>query len=85
MACGAAVVTSNTSALPEVAGDAAVLIDPTSEEAIGQAILELIQDPARREALGAAAQARARHFSWGAVAKQTLDVYARAVGGRVSA
>jgi glycosyltransferase involved in cell wall biosynthesis len=85
MACGAAVVTSNTSALPEVAGDAAVLIDPTSEEAIGQAILELIQDPARRAALGEAARARAKHFSWGAVAKQTLEVYARAVSGRVPA
>jgi D-inositol-3-phosphate glycosyltransferase len=61
------------------------LIDPTSEDAIGQALLELIQDPTRRAALGAAAQARAQHFSWGAVAQQTLEVYASAVGGRVSA
>jgi len=81
MACGAPVVTSNSSALPEVAGDAAVLVDPTSVEAIGEAILELVQDPARRARLGEAARARAAHFSWTAVARQTLEVYAEAVGG----
>ena len=78
MACGAAVVTSNVSALPEVAGDAAVLVDPLSTEAIGEAMLELLADPARRTALGQAARARAAHFSWGAVAEQTLKVYAQA-------
>src|SRR5947199_5045240 len=75
MACGAAVITSNSSALPEVTGDAAVLVDPTSVDAIGAAILGLLQDPARRAALGEAARARAAHFSWSAVAKQTLEVY----------
>jgi glycosyltransferase involved in cell wall biosynthesis len=78
MACGAAVITSNVSALPEVAGDAAVLVDPLSTEAIGEAMLELLADPARRAALGQAARARAAHFSWGAVAEQTLKVYAQA-------
>jgi glycosyltransferase involved in cell wall biosynthesis len=82
MACGAAVVTSNSSALPEVAGDAAVLVDPTDVEAIGKAILALVEDPSRRAVLGEAARARAAHFSWAAVAKQTLAVYAQAAGGR---
>jgi glycosyltransferase involved in cell wall biosynthesis len=78
MACGAAVVTSNSSALPEVAGDTAVLVDPNSTDAIGDAMLALLRDPARRQALGDAARARAAHFSWGAVAEQTMKVYAQA-------
>ncbi|MBX5491098.1 MAG: glycosyltransferase family 4 protein [Chloroflexi bacterium] len=79
MACGAAVITSNRSALPEVAGDAAVLVDPTRTEAIGEAILELLRDPSRRARLGEAARQRARLFSWGAVAQETLRVYRQAV------
>jgi glycosyltransferase involved in cell wall biosynthesis len=82
MACGAAVVTSDTSALPEVAGDAAVLVDPKNTEQIGDALLQLVQDPVRRDELGEAARARAAHFSWGAVAQQTLGVYATALGRR---
>jgi glycosyltransferase involved in cell wall biosynthesis len=78
MACGAPVVTSNNSALPEVAGDAAVLVDPTDTAAIGDAILALLENPARRQALSTAAQARAAHFSWTTVAEQTLKVYAQA-------
>jgi glycosyltransferase involved in cell wall biosynthesis len=78
MACGAAVVTSNSSALPEVAGDTAVLVDPDRTDAIGEAILGLLRDPARREALGQAAVARAAHFSWGVVAEETMKVYAQA-------
>jgi glycosyltransferase involved in cell wall biosynthesis len=64
--------------LPEVAGDAAVLVDPHSTEAIATALLELLRDPARRAALGEAARARAARFSWGAVAQQTMQVYAQA-------
>jgi glycosyltransferase involved in cell wall biosynthesis len=79
MACGAAVITSNGSALPEVAGDTAVLIDPSSTEQLGDAMLDLLRDPVRRAALGQAAIARAALFSWGAVAQQTLKVYAQAV------
>jgi glycosyltransferase involved in cell wall biosynthesis len=78
MACGAAVITSDRSALPEVAGDAAELVDPTNTDAIGTAMLDLLHDPARRAALGRAARARAARFSWGAVAMQTMKVYAQA-------
>jgi glycosyltransferase involved in cell wall biosynthesis len=56
-----------------------VLIDPTSTEQIGDAMLDLLRDPVRRAALGQAAIARAALFSWGAVAQQTLKVYAQAV------
>jgi glycosyltransferase involved in cell wall biosynthesis len=75
MACGAAVITSNCSALPEVAGDAAVLVDPRRTEEIGEAILALLRDPARRKQLGEAARRRARLFSWHTVAQETLRVY----------
>jgi glycosyltransferase involved in cell wall biosynthesis len=78
MACGAAVVTSDRSSLPEVTASAAVLVDPTSTTAIGQAILDLLERPDRRDALGAAARARAAHFSWSTVAEQTMQVYAQA-------
>ncbi len=79
MACGAAVLTSDCSSLPEVAGDTAVLVDPNSTEAIADALLALLENPTRRAALGEAARLRAAHFSWGAVAQQTMKVYQQAV------
>jgi len=82
MACGTAVITSNGSALPEVVGDAGVLIDPTSEEAIGQAILELLADHDRRADLAARARLRARGFNWSQVAEQTVRVYEEVMGAR---
>ena len=75
MACGAAVVTSDITALPEVVGDAARLVDPYSVEAITEAMAELLEDDARRNSLRERALERARDFSWQRVAEQTLDVY----------
>lgn len=75
MACGAAVVTSNLSALPEVAGDAAHLVDPYSVEAITAAIAELLENDELRNSLRERALLRARDFSWQRVAQQTLEVY----------
>src|SRR5205085_2555281 len=63
MACGAAVVTSDSSALPEVVGDAARLVDPYSVEAIAEAMTELLEDDALRNSLRERALERARHFS----------------------
>jgi glycosyltransferase involved in cell wall biosynthesis len=77
MACGAAVITSNSSALPEVAGEAAQLVDPLDVTAITDAIAELLEDTAKRNELRARALARARNFSWKRVAQQTLEVYNR--------
>jgi glycosyltransferase involved in cell wall biosynthesis len=77
MACGAPVITSKSSAIPEVAGDAAVLVDPESEPAIREALGELLTDASKRKELGAAARARARTFSWRHVAEQTLRVYSQ--------
>ena len=64
MACGAPVVTSNRSATREVAGSAALLIDPDREESLSEGIALLLEDTPRREALGVAGRERAQGFSW---------------------
>ena len=75
MACGTPVITSNTSSMPEVAGDAALLIDPFKPETIADAILRLQNHPAERAALVARGLERARQFSWANTARQVLSVY----------
>ncbi|MDX6721227.1 MAG: hypothetical protein QOJ63_3481 [Solirubrobacteraceae bacterium] len=64
MRAGAPVLTSNVSSLPEVAGNAAVLVDPLSVAAIRDALSRLLGDPSERERLRAAGLARAAQFSW---------------------
>jgi glycosyltransferase involved in cell wall biosynthesis len=81
MACGIPVVTSNSSSLPEVAGDAALLVDPRQPEALAAAMTSIIHDGGLRQALRSKGLVRARAFSWDAVAQKTLEVY-RAVVGR---
>jgi glycosyltransferase involved in cell wall biosynthesis len=75
LAAGVPLVTSNCSALPEVVGNAALLVDPTSIEAIAEAIGGLLENEGRRQALIQAGKARAREFSWERAASQTLAVY----------
>ena len=75
MACGTPVVTSNVSALPEVAGDAGLLVNPYATEAIGEALAELLESAARREDLSRRGLERARRFTWPQVAEQTVRVY----------
>ena len=79
MACGVPVVTSNISSMPEVAGDAAVLVDPRDEQGLAAAIARLLRDEALRDRLREAGIARARQFSWEATARRTLDAYASVV------
>jgi len=74
MAVGTPVVTSNTSALPEVAGDAALLINPKDPLAIAQALLRVLRDDALRENLIAKGRMRASHFTWDRAAEQTAAV-----------
>ena len=81
MACGAPVVTSNCSSLPEVAGRAALLVDPTDPDAIGEAIARVVSDEATRDDLRARSLARARDFSWTRTAAQTFDLYRRVAEG----
>jgi glycosyltransferase involved in cell wall biosynthesis len=75
MACGAPVVTSNRSALPEVAGDAALLVNPESDEELAGAMVGILRDASLRETLRAKGFERARQFTWERAAKQTVAVY----------
>jgi glycosyltransferase involved in cell wall biosynthesis len=76
MACGCPVVTSDVSSLPEVAADAAVLVDPESIDAIAAGIGALWTDEARRGHLARKGQERARSFTWERAARETAAVYA---------
>jgi glycosyltransferase involved in cell wall biosynthesis len=75
MACGTPVVTSNRSALPEVVGDAGVLVDPYDTDAIAQALAEALENTGLREELSRRGLERARRFTWPQVAEQTVRVY----------
>jgi glycosyltransferase involved in cell wall biosynthesis len=78
MSLGAPVVTSSTTSLAEVAGRAAVLVDPRDEEALVEALSRLAGDGALRRRLSEAGRARAAEFSWERAARQVLAVYREA-------
>jgi glycosyltransferase involved in cell wall biosynthesis len=73
-AAGVPVLTSNVSSLVEVAGEAAVLVDPTDVDAIASALTELVADEDLRAVLSAAGVARASRFTWEATARATAAV-----------
>ena len=77
---GAPVACSNTTSLPEVAGDAALLFDPLDVEAIAVSIQRILEDHELAERLRGAGRERARRFSWEETARQTLASYRRALG-----
>jgi glycosyltransferase involved in cell wall biosynthesis len=77
MACGAPVLTTHRTSLPEVGGDAVAYTEPDAA-AITTALRSLLADPERRTALGSAGHARAREFSWAASAEAHLTSYERA-------
>ena len=77
MACGCPVVVSSAGALPEVAGDAALVVEPTDDEALARAIADIVADPTTRNDLRARGLARAREFSWERAAQETMRVYER--------
>jgi glycosyltransferase involved in cell wall biosynthesis len=81
MSCGAPVITSNTSSLPEVVGDAAVLVNPENVFEIARGILEVLTNPVRRAELVAQGRERARFFSWAEAARQVIDIYRLAYDG----
>ncbi len=80
MACGTPVITANTSSLLEIAADAAETIDPSSVDALAQAIRRLAEDKAWRTELTQRGLARAKTFSWTRTAREMLSVYQRAAG-----
>ncbi len=79
MQCGAPVITGNTSSLPEVVGDAGMMVDPRDDDALAQAILDVYRDSCLRADLSRRALTRARDFSWMRYAEETVAAYRAAL------
>lgn len=77
MAAGVPVITSNTSCLPEVAGEGALLVDPRSPAEIQAALEKLLTSQSLRDQLRIAGIARAQHYRWDACARQSLEFFRR--------
>ncbi len=75
MACGTPVITANINAMPEVAGDAGLLVDPTSVEAIAQAVQKLYTQPELADILIKKGLDRVKSFTWENTAEQIAQVY----------
>jgi glycosyltransferase involved in cell wall biosynthesis len=75
MACGTPVVAANAASLPEVVGDAGLLVDPHSPEALADAIARVLDDRALADDLRVRGLERAREFTWERTAEQTMHVY----------
>ena len=82
MAVGTPVVASNTSSLPEVAGDAAILVPPLDQHALANAISDIINNPPLAEQLRSQGLKRAQQFNWHRAASETAAVYRRVANSR---
>lgn len=79
MACGVPVVASRAASLPEVVGDAGILVDPTDEEAIGEALAQVLNDAGLRQELRARGFRQAARFSWTAAARAVQTLFGKLV------
>ncbi len=75
MACGTPVISANVSSLPEVAGDAAILVDPLDVKAIADAVCSLQSDSSLRQSYITKGLARAKCFSWRSSTEQVVQIY----------
>ncbi|HEY4592327.1 MAG TPA: glycosyltransferase family 1 protein, partial [Thermoanaerobaculia bacterium] len=82
MASGVAVITSNTSALKEIAEGYAALVDPLDLDGMAKAIAHLMGSPERRASYGELGARRAQEFRWDQTARQTLDIYRSVIEGK---
>ncbi len=82
MACGVPVITSNTSSMPEVSGDAAILIDPFKPEEITAAMVRILSDPVLKADMIQKGLVQAAKFSWKAMAQNVLEIY-REIGSKI--
>lgn len=82
LACGVPTVTSATTSLPEVAGNAALTVPPDDEDALVAALQRLLDDAALRETLRHSGLARAAQFTWEATAEQTVQIYQQMIASR---
>jgi glycosyltransferase involved in cell wall biosynthesis len=81
MASGTPVITSNVSSLPEVVGDAALLVDPLDAAAIAEAMRRVLTDPALQEDLRQRGLNRAGEFSWDRSVRRVREIYAEVLAG----
>ncbi len=81
MQCGVPVVTSNTSSLPEVVGDAGIMVDPKDGESLSQAMLDIYSQSSLRETLSRKSLERANLFSWKKCSQRTVAAYKAALMG----
>ncbi|MEN9936086.1 MAG: hypothetical protein RLZZ387_2665 [Chloroflexota bacterium] len=81
MACGTPVVVSSSSSLPEVVGDAGLVVSPSDPEELADALRRVVTDAELRTELRARGLRQARRFSWRETAERTLDVYRQAAFG----
>lgn len=81
MACGCPVITSNGHAMPEVAGDAALLVDPRDSAQMAEAIRQILIDETTRQELIEKGRRRAQSFSWARAAGEVIAVYQRLLAG----
>ena len=79
MACGTPVISSNRTSLPELIGDAGILVDPDDVDAIERELSALLASPDRREQLGERGRRRAADFTWRRCAELTADAYRAAL------
>lgn len=82
MACGAPVVCSGTSSLPEIAGSAALLVDPTDTGDITEALRRVLSEPGLAEEMRGRGYAQAAQFSWERAARETVAVYEQALAAK---
>jgi glycosyltransferase involved in cell wall biosynthesis len=80
MACGAPVITSNCTSIPEVAGNAALLIDPTDSVALASAIRSVLENSTLRSSLREKSLRQAAQFSWEHTARETWNLYCKIAG-----
>ena len=84
MACGAPIITSNTSSLPEVVGDAALLIDPHNSGELSGAITRILENKQLQEELRQKGYERVKEYTWSASAHKMLSVYQKLYAGVTS-
>lgn len=82
MQCGTPVISSNATSLPEVAGDAAILVNPKNQDDLCQSMLNLLTDKSLQEQLKQKGLERAKEFSWSKCVDKTVEVYKKAINNR---
>jgi glycosyltransferase involved in cell wall biosynthesis len=75
MACGTPVIASRAASIPELTGDAAILLDPDDDKGWTDAVIRIVTDEELRRELATRGVARAGHFTWARTARATMNVY----------